>query len=1082
MPLATRLAFQFDKRVQIKGLNLFHGGAVRVTDKGDNYLFAEVRGGELYDVRLNYEAGKLFVWCDCPAFAQNGPCKHLWGAVLEADRRGAVKEALNARYLEVQDEIDPGLDEDPDTDYAYDYLRPRYQRPPPPPKMQIQPWQEYLGTIQRGLEGRKTAPASFSKAFEILYVIDVMASKTGGALVLELVSRTRKKNGEWAVPKEFRIASSHVSLLPDPVDAEVIATMFGGHDSWGYQYSSTVPLVARKALPLILAMKLIPTVAATGRLVVRAETGADLQPVTWDEGEPWKLWLEVRQDDRDQWKIVGSLRRGEERMELSQPLLLLDYGLLVTRGSVARLDHGGAFAWIAQLRTLKQIPFPDRERELVLEKLLDSKVLPPMELDEALKFEERRVAPRLGLRLGQSIQVYGGDYSARLLLDYGRGWTEEQPGGRGVWIPGERAYLLRDAEAESAARETLKGLGMRPENENHGPWRFTAKSLPRVVRELVHAGWHVEAEGKAFRKAGETRVDVRSGIDWFELHGEVDYGDQTASLPELLAAMRRGDGMVALPDGTFGLLPEEWMERFAPLAGLGSKEEDHLRFRRNQAGLLDALLAAQPEVRVDEMFARVRQRMHSFQSVKAAPQPEGFSGQLREYQREGVGWMEFLREFGFGGCLADDMGVGKTAQVLAALEMRRAEGCGPSLVVAPKSLMFNWRAEAAKFTPRLRVLEHTGLARDTAMIGEHDLILTTYGTMLRDVVQLSEMEFDYVVLDEAQAIKNASTASAKAVRLLRGKHRMAMSGTPVENHLGELWSLFEFLNPGMLGEAKVLKMAGGLARNPSPEARQLLGHALRPFILRRTKQQVARELPAKTEQTIYCELEGPQRKQYDELKKHYRDTLLQRVQSQGMGRSKMHVLEALLRLRQAACHPGLLDAQRVGEPSAKLDVLMDQLNDLQEEGHKALVFSQFTSLLAIVRQRLDDAGVKYAYLDGSTRDRQARVDAFQNDPDCGLFLISLKAGGLGLNLTAAEYVFLLDPWWNPAVEAQAVDRAHRIGQTRPVFAYRLIARDTVEEKVLELQKTKRELADAILGEDNSLIRDLKKEDLELLLS
>jgi SNF2 family DNA or RNA helicase len=311
---------------------------------------------------------------------------------------------------------------------------------------------------------------------------------------------------------------------------------------------------------------------------------------------------------------------------------------------------------------------------------------------------------------------------------------------------------------------------------------------------------------------------------------------------------------------------------------------------------------------------------------------------------------------------------------------------------------------------------------------------------------------------------------------------MAMSGTPVENHLGELWSLFEFLNPGMLGEAKVLKMAGGLARNPSPEARQLLGHALRPFILRRTKQQVARELPAKTEQTIYCELEGPQRKQYDELKKHYRDTLLQRVQSQGMGRSKMHVLEALLRLRQAACHPGLLDAKRVGEPSAKLDVLMDQLSELQEEGHKALVFSQFTSLLAIVRKRLDDAGVKYAYLDGSTRDRQARVDAFQNDPDCGLFLISLKAGGLGLNLTAAEYVFLLDPWWNPAVEAQAVDRAHRIGQTRPVFAYRLIARDTVEEKVLELQKTKRELADAILGEDNSLIRDLKKEDLELLLS
>jgi SNF2 family DNA or RNA helicase len=317
---------------------------------------------------------------------------------------------------------------------------------------------------------------------------------------------------------------------------------------------------------------------------------------------------------------------------------------------------------------------------------------------------------------------------------------------------------------------------------------------------------------------------------------------------------------------------------------------------------------------------------------------------------------------------------------------------------------------------------------------------------------------------------------------MRGNHRLALSGTPIENHLGELWSLFEFLNPGMLGEARVLKMAGGLARNPGEESRRLLAHALRPFILRRTKQQVARELPEKTEQTVICELEPDQRKQYDELRQHYRDTLLNRIEKQGMGRSKMHVLEALLRLRQAACHPGLIDPNLTAQPSAKIDTLMAQLDEIRQEGHKALVFSQFTSLLAIVREQLDAAGVRYEYLDGSTRDRQARVDAFQNDESIGLFLISLKAGGLGLNLTAAEYVFLLDPWWNPAVEAQAVDRAHRIGQTRPVFAYRLIAKDTVEEKVLELQKTKRELADAIIGEDNSIIRDLKREDLELLLS
>jgi SNF2 family DNA or RNA helicase len=687
------------------------------------------------------------------------------------------------------------------------------------------------------------------------------------------------------------------------------------------------------------------------------------------------------------------------------------------------------------------------------------------------------------LRVVQRKNHWGEEYfDARLLGDYGRGWEELTGPSRGIWLPEERVYVRRHEAAEAAARQTLADQGLKP-LDDRGALRLPTRNMPRVVRELLHAGWHVEAEGKAFRRAGATSVNVASGIDWFELRGEVDYGDGTsATLPQLLAALRRGDTMVRLGDGTYGLLPEDWLARFAPLAGLGAATDDHLRFRKNQAGVLDALLAAQPEVQVDEVFARIREKLRNFHGVTALPQPEGFTGQLRDYQSEGLGWMQFLREFGFGGCLADDMGVGKTAQVLATLEMRRAEGLGPSLVVAPKSLMFNWRAEAAKFTPRLRVIEHTGLARDIGLIRESDLVLTTYGTLVRDVPQLAGVEFDYIVLDEAQAVKNANTASAKAVRLLRGAHRLALSGTPVENHLGELWSLFEFLNPGMLGEAKVLKMAGGLARNPSEESRRLLAHALRPFILRRTKQQVARELPSKTEQTIFCELEPAQRKQYDDLRRHYRDTLLRRVQTQGVGKSTMHVLEALLRLRQAACHPGLLDQKRKDEPSAKLDVLLDHLDEIREEGHKALVFSQFTSLLAIVRERLDESGVRYEYLDGATRDRQARVEAFQTDPAISLFLVSLKAGGVGLNLTAAEYVFLLDPWWNPAVEAQAVDRTHRIGQTRPVFAYRLIARDTVEEKVLELQKSKRDLADAILGEDNSLIRDLKKEDLELLLS
>jgi SNF2 family DNA or RNA helicase len=556
------------------------------------------------------------------------------------------------------------------------------------------------------------------------------------------------------------------------------------------------------------------------------------------------------------------------------------------------------------------------------------------------------------------------------------------------------------------------------------------------------------------------------------------------------------------------------LKKYGLLAALGETEDDHLRFRRTQTGVLDALLAAQPEITCDEVFTRVREEWRNFQGIEPIAAPQSFVGTLREYQCEGLGWFEFLQRFGFGGCLADDMGLGKTVQVLALLESRRsarANGNGrrgkkvpkkigrksagkvandhssaprSSLVVVPRSLIFNWEQEAERFTPQLRILTHIGSERTkgSAHFEEYDLVLTTYGTLRRDAVHFKDAEFDFVILDEAQAIKNAKTESAKAARLLQGKHRLALSGTPIENHLGELWSLFEFLNPGMLGAASVFQLSANGGRAPNDDTRTLLARALRPFILRRTKQQVAKELPEKLEQTIYCEMEPPQRKVYDELRDYYRSSLMERLGRVGLNRAKMHILEALLRLRQAACHEALINKSKGDEPSAKLDVLLPRLREVTEEGHKALVFSQFTSFLSIVRQRLDREGVDYEYLDGKTRDRASRVERFQNDPRCKLFLISLKAGGLGLNLTAAEYVFLLDPWWNPAVEAQAIDRAHRIGQSQRVFAYRLIARETVEEKVLALQATKRDLADSIISSDNNLIRNITKDDLMLLLS
>jgi SNF2 family DNA or RNA helicase len=590
-----------------------------------------------------------------------------------------------------------------------------------------------------------------------------------------------------------------------------------------------------------------------------------------------------------------------------------------------------------------------------------------------------------------------------------------------------------------------------------------------------------------FRAAKSLEMQVKSGVDWFELHGRVDFGDgRSVAIADLLAALKRGEGTVILDDGTRGMVPEDWLRRYARMAAFGESKEGHVRFRASQTALLDALLETQPAVRIDEAFARARAELTQFSGIRPLAAPPSFRGTLREYQCEALGWFAFLRRFGFGGCLADDMGLGKTVMVLALLEARRldrgTDGPRTSVAVVPRSLVYNWIDEAGRFAPELKILDYTGDARTSATVADYDVLLTTYGTLRRDAARLSEHEFDYVILDEAQAIKNATTASAKAARLLRGHHRLALSGTPIENHLGELWSLFEFLNPGFLGPAAAFGRAMSSAGRPERADLELIARALRPFILRRTKEQVAPELPEKFEQTIHCDLEPPQRRFYDELRNHYRQTLLASVAKKGLAKSKMQVLEALLRLRQAASHVGLVDHSRRADPSAKFDVLLTRLREIADEGHKALVFSQFTSLLALLRDRLADEQITYEYLDGRTRDRAERVNRFETDRECPVFLISLKAGGVGLNLTAADYVFLLDPWWNPAVEAQAIDRAHRIGQTRHVFAYRLIARDTVEEKIAELQRSKKQLADALLDPDAGLLRTLQPEDLEWLLS
>lgn len=1121
--LTTHLIDLVPKKVQNKGRSYFWSGAVRVVDGDATYVDARVRGSEMYDVLLERQGTSVLVSCTCPYFQGNvQTCKHIWATLLAAETKGYLQGDGETDLLDiVEDEEALEDDDDPGQDYydewqeddVYDegsdhgvipFRRASGQDRKNPSR--AGDWKRQLARLRPEAPSPYSAPpARWPAGREVLYVVDVPATLSGHqGLVIDVAYRERKKDGNWGKPKSSRIGLDQVTSLPDPADRHVLALLVGardssygsyGWDSYGYGSYGSVPPHCVLSQPMQEAM--LPLMCATGRCFLRPmEPEAELRPLRWEDGPPWEFWLVVRPDEAGKnYEVKGELRRGDVRLPLAAPAMLVAGGLVFGDGWVARLQDFGAFGWVSLLREHQALAVPIGQRDDLLRELLKLPRLPRLDLPEDIRFEEVSVPPKPRLRIKKADRSsYDTRLAGELTFDYGGEIVKHNQPGRAVYQPEGRRLILRDPDAELAAEATLRQVGLQSYGYDAGLY-LAARNLPRVVRTLLAAGWHVEADGKLYRQPGAFKIEVNSGIDWFELHGSVQFGDSVTQLPELLAALKRGEDTVRLGDGTFGILPQEWLQKYGVLAGLGTAEGDHLRFSKSQVGLLDALLSAQPEATCDEVFNRARDELRRFQGVEAVDPPAGFVGQLRPYQREGLGWLHFLQKFGFGGCLADDMGLGKTVQVLALLESRRelrakAAGNGtgdrprPSLVVVPKSLVFNWKQEAARFAPSLRVLDHTGLGRPKTGEGfeDHDLVLTTYGTLRRDVLLFKDVTFDYCILDEAQAIKNASTESAKAARLLRGNHRLVLSGTPVENHLGELWSLFEFLNPGMLGAASVFRLGGAGARNPSEETRTLLARALRPFILRRTKDQVARDLPARLEQTLYCELEGAQRKQYDELRDHYRRALLGRIERDGINKAKMQILEALLRLRQAACHPGLIDKKKTREASAKLDMLLPQVQEVLDEGHKVLVFSQFTSLLAIVRDRLDKEKILYEYLDGRTRDRAARVERFQNDPDCKLFLISLKAGGLGLNLTAAEYVYLLDPWWNPAVEAQAIDRAHRIGQTRQVFAYRLIAKDTVEEKVLELQKSKRDLADAIINADNSLIRKLGREDLELLLS
>ena len=676
----------------------------------------------------------------------------------------------------------------------------------------------------------------------------------------------------------------------------------------------------------------------------------------------------------------------------------------------------------------------------------------------------------------------------RAELVYGNPPVAKVTSGGGLKRLDSEVIPARDLSAERSAQRAFESSFGRPVGYTHllppaEAAQFIQFQLPkhngpvegrvdpqrfRIVETVVEPAISItNGLGQEIGAAGgddDWRLSVTFGKDNYE-------ADPWA----VLDAWGGNRSLVPLLDGGWAPLPTNWLaEHGALLRELMEARDADGRVHRNATAALVELLE-NTEAVVPTDLRRLREFLEGGEGLSEDPLPEGFDAELRPYQWVGFRWLNFLADMRLNGILADDMGLGKTVQALAAMSHRG----GQHLVVCPTSVIRNWEKEANRFAPNLKVNIFHGASRK---LDDCDITLTSYALLRRDLDVLRSKPWSYIVLDEAQAIKNSRSKTARAAYALPADHRMCLTGTPVENRLEELWSLLRFLMPGLLGsEASFKERFARPIEADDRRARAALRARVRPYILRRMKQQVAAELPPLTEIVVRCEMSEAQRATYDGVRLMARREVQDAIDERGERGATMRVLEALLRMRQACCDPTLLPGDAgEGVPSAKLDRMEEILVDVIFDNHKALVFSQWTSLLDRAQKRLDALGIDYVRLDGSTRDRQAVIDAFQSDDGPPVFLLSLKAGGTGLNLTAADYVLHLDPWWNPAVERQATDRAHRIGQAKPVVSCRLIAQDTVEERILELQDAKRDLADAALGTDGGFVKSLNASELRSL--
>ncbi len=1073
----------FEQIVRQKGRQLFQAGRCHIAKNEPGMVRGACQDGEdKFAVGARLQGDEIHVHCECPYFqARTGCCRHLWAMLLTLDQRGL------APYLTLDEDAGDG-----DGSLVADEI-----------------WLERPALSRSGSEESKSWKSLISVVEKIRQSQEKLLFKPLISYVLDL---GKDENGRTMMGLTVRIAAAEMApeegnpffnvpmerLLPilKQVDAQIFALVLGN--------CASDPMGSERhfQLPISIEPKLSELLVQTHCTV--SHNGVPQASLELDPGVEWEVILRI-EDYGSHSLLRPLLVRGREELSLDKVAHFIaayprGFYTLSRRG---RLKDNVDNVWLQALEhgePAYTIPLSGIRDFLTHFSKACSGLHPRVEWPENFWTAVTLEKPPLPIFQMEFNEL---GVTAELLFEYQLDPSQRisaYSAQEQVLQWGTRKSCQRKLEAE---QEVIAGLEKVPHliyvAEDH-LYHVDHENIQNALGALQALGITLYGKERKLKIFSKVHLELSTKIDWFEIKGRLEFGDQSVALGSMLDAIRNNSRYVLLGSGDYGLLPEQWIARNRHLLEAAEGKEEGLRIKKNQFLLLQQMLEAGEtgvEVKKGKGTAELDQMVRTaeeFTGLREAKQPAGFKGEMRHYQLSGLAWLQFLKKFRFGGILADDMGLGKTIQAIASLleessGKNAAEGrC--NLIVLPTSLVFNWTDEVHRFAPDLRVRSYTGTERGSlaSCAQETDVLLTTYGILRRQAEEFARIHWNYIILDEAQAIKNHKSQIATAVCSLQGTHRLSLTGTPIENNLLELWSHMEFLNPALLGSREQFSAQLAARHEPTPGKEggggnlQKLQRLVFPFILRRTKEDVLTDLPEKIEQIVQCTMGSRQQEYYNAIRDEFRKSLLDNISTRGVESSKLKVIEGLLRLRQVACHPSLVD-RNLSIPSTKLKHLMSSLEEAVAEGHKVLVFSQFTSMLELVVRELTRENLRFTYLDGQTRDRQERVRNFQNDASLQIFLISLKAGGTGLNLTAADYVFLYDPWWNPAAEQQAIDRAHRIGQTKNVFTYKLITKDTVEEKVVELQQTKMNMVkDIISSDEGEFVKNLSKMDIEYLFT